>query len=265
MTPPARRGYSLIELVVVVAILGVLVGMVTAAVGRVRLAAGRADCQNRLRQQALAVLNYEAANGRLPPGSVQGPYPPLGVPDGAGHGLWAFVLPHLDQGPVAARYRFDRPCDHPENAPAAAARIAVLECPLAPSEGRPAPWPGVPGTAGACDYGPIDVNPFLADIGVLDPAASFAGPLPVNAQVKLVEITDGASNTVLIAEAGRRPGMPWCSPDVPVSVRDVLGGPHAGSNAAMADGSVRLFRDGTDIRLLGRLATRSGGEAVELD
>jgi prepilin-type processing-associated H-X9-DG protein len=106
------------------------------------------------------------------------------------------------------------------------------------------------------------VNPFLADIAAIDPATSFAGPLPVNGAVRMVEITDGTANTILITEAGRRLGMAWCSPDVTVGLRDALGGPHRGSNVAMADGSVHLVRDSVDIRILGRLATRAGGEVV---
>jgi prepilin-type N-terminal cleavage/methylation domain-containing protein/prepilin-type processing-associated H-X9-DG protein len=260
-----RRAYSLAELLVVVAIIGVLAGLVLSAVQRVREAAARADCQNRLRQQALAVLNYESANGHLPPGSVQGPCPAYGVPDGASHGLWVFVLGHLDQAAVATLYRRDRPFDAPENWKPVAARIMTLECPSAPSIGRPVPWLGTPGTAGVADYGPVDVNPFLADIAVIDPAANFSGSLPVNGAVRMIEITDGMSNTILLAEAGRRPGMAWCSPEILVGLRDVPGGPHRGSNVAMADGSVHLVRNPADIRVLGRLATRSGGEVIAGD
>ncbi len=264
--PQPRRAFTLIELLVAVAIIGVLVGLTLAAVQRVREAAKRAECQNRLRQQGLAVLNYESTFGRLPPGAVQGPFDPLGVPSGASHSLWALLLDQLDQNPVAARYRLDLPFDHPANQPAVNVRLAVLMCPNLPAD-RVAEWGA--GTGGVADYAPLDVNPFLADIGLIDGVAKFEGPLPVNGLVRMTDITDGTSNTILLGEASGRPGMAWASPELPLGLRQFFGGsngPHrGGSNACFADGSVKFLRDGLDLRVLARLATRAGGEAVNGD
>jgi prepilin-type processing-associated H-X9-DG protein len=116
------------------------------------------------------------------------------------------------------------------------------------------------------DYAPLDVNPFLADLGLIDPVDNFAGPLPASATVRLVDIIDGASNTILLAEAGGRSGVAWCSPLLPVGLRQVFpgpGGPHGdGTPACMADGSVHFLRSSIGLRVLGRLATRAGGEPV---
>ena len=49
---------------------------------------------------------------------------------------------------------------------------------------------------------------------------------------------------------------------LPATLREVLGGPHGGSNVCMADGSVHFLKDPFDLRVLGRLATRAGGETV---
>src|SRR5690349_19349855 len=112
---PPRRAFTLLEAVVVIAIFGVLAGLLLVAIAHARLVAARARCQSNLKQLGLAVLNYEAAHGVLPPGAVRGPSAPLGVPDGVSHGLWAFVLPQLGEGARAARYRWDVSCDDPVN------------------------------------------------------------------------------------------------------------------------------------------------------
>jgi prepilin-type N-terminal cleavage/methylation domain-containing protein len=266
-TPLSRRGFSLIELLVVIAIIAVLMALILAAVQRTREAARRTECMNKLRQQGLAVLNYESSNGYLPPGAVQGPFTPFNIPDGAGHGMWVFLLSHLEQVPVANRYRLDLPYDHPDNQPAATARLIVLMCPNADS-GRVEQWDSGR-YGGVADYVPLEVNPFLADIGIIDPVACFDSALQANKLTKLIDITDGTSSTLLLAEASGRGGVAWSSPLSPTGLRQVFGGTNSfhrnGTPVCLVDGSVRFVPDSTDLRILGRLSTRAGGEVIPGD
>jgi prepilin-type N-terminal cleavage/methylation domain-containing protein/prepilin-type processing-associated H-X9-DG protein len=104
-----RRGFTLVELLVVIAIVGVLIGLILPAVQRVREVANRTQCQNHLRQLALALHNYHDSEGSFPPGAdvtrVQnkdGSYPTadgLTIP-ATPYWFWSWqarVLPYLEQ------------------------------------------------------------------------------------------------------------------------------------------------------------------------
>src|SRR5262245_37403629 len=67
--PLARKAFTLIEILVVIAIIGILIAIMLPAVQQAREAARRAACRNNLKQIGLALHNFHDLNNRFPLGS----------------------------------------------------------------------------------------------------------------------------------------------------------------------------------------------------
>jgi prepilin-type N-terminal cleavage/methylation domain-containing protein/prepilin-type processing-associated H-X9-DG protein len=292
-TPERRQGFTLIELLVVIAIIAILIGLLLPAVQKVRAAAARMTCQNNLKQLGLALHNFENANKGFPPSRQTIPKT---------HAWIAFTLPYLEQGNLANHYRMDVNWDAavndlPANQSTNSHDLKVLTCPSAP--------PGRKGAngRGITDYTALNHvanNAFTNASGWWRQDTSRHGVLGLNVNRRIVEISDGTSNTLLLTEdagrnelwisgkkqAGSSGGGAWANPDgnentlTGARPDGTLGGPcainctnhtevysfHSGiANVLLADGSVRSLQQNLSLDVLVALVTRAQGEIVKLD
>ncbi|MBX9792594.1 MAG: DUF1559 domain-containing protein [Pirellulales bacterium] len=205
---PQQRGFTLIELLVVIAIIGILIALLLPAVQAAREAARRSQCKNNLRQIGLGILNYESAIGSFPPGIISRASAVNEPGLGPGWGWGARILPHLEQ--TSLQIDFEREITDPVHDKVRVTALPVFLCPsdpvtaltfsVADETGTPltelafANYVGVGGT--------LEVTRF-PDTGT--------GVLFRNRAVKIAEIRDGTSHTLLIGERASRqsPQTTW--------------------------------------------------------
>ncbi len=149
-----RGGISLVEVLVVIAIIGILVALTIVAVQRVRASARQTQCLDHLRQIGLAMSSYHSLYGALPPAVIWEPpgeplgqgLLPIGVIDRVArtgdpaqdtiYANWVImILPYLDQSNLGAEFDMRYPISHPSNATARQATVPVLVCPSDPYSG----------------------------------------------------------------------------------------------------------------------------------
>jgi prepilin-type N-terminal cleavage/methylation domain-containing protein/prepilin-type processing-associated H-X9-DG protein len=186
-----RTGFTLIELLVVIAIIAILIGLLLPAVQKVREAAARMQCQNNLKQIALATHNYHDAVGVLPPSRS---HPPA-------IGIHAFLLPYMEQDNIYKTIDFKQAYNQPVNAVAAGGNVKSYTCPSDPLNLTPAGWAKTNYRANeGCQmnysWGSFD-NSNTNQPGLTPPPN---GPFYRDSKYKLVDITDGTSNTAAFSE-----------------------------------------------------------------
>ena len=199
-----RSAFTLIELLVVIAIIAILIALLVPAVQKVREAAARTQCINNLKQWGLATHNYHDSFKRLPPALG---YNGGGLQEGGAYGNGIFhLLAFIEQGNVyrsslGGPYRGISNMYLPWNNGVWVKPIEAMVCPSNPSAvPNPCTVDGV--SWGVACYG-FNALIFAKDSGVNytnPPTAKDHASYDSNGSTKLMSITDGTSNTILIAE-----------------------------------------------------------------
>jgi prepilin-type N-terminal cleavage/methylation domain-containing protein len=127
-----RRAFTLVELLVVIAVIGILIGLLMPAVQKAREAANRISCANNLKQIGLAMHHYHVDYGKLPPRArLAGP---CDANNGAGATWAVLIMPYLEQDNlynqwnVTSRY-------YDQNDAARRASVRIYFCPTRRSAG----------------------------------------------------------------------------------------------------------------------------------
>lgn len=270
----AVRGFTVVELLVVIAVIGILVALLMPAVQQSREAARRTQCRSRLHQISIALHNYLDTHQTYPIGSLTvGPsYTPF-----SGWGWGAMLLPYLDQQPLYSQIDFSTQTAVGPNQAAIVASLPAWIC--------------------TSDVGPSAFDLDVSGSSIPVATGNYCG---VEAVLRSMEcfrprdIVDGLSQTLFVGERvyqdagnlGLKYTSSWCGhfttsdaklpnsiPHLPavfnrppnVFLHEVRAftSRHPGSvNFALGDGSVRSIADTIDAATYVALGTRDGSEVV---
>lgn len=234
-TPKLSNGFTLIELILVVAILAVVIAFFLPPVRRSREAARRTQCKNNLKQIALALHNYADVYHSLPPAyTVDANGKPL-------HSWRTLILPYFDEKLLYDKIDLTKAWDDPVNAEANRSIVQGYNC---------------PSTSGLKNH-----TTYMA---VVTSNSCFRA---IESR-RLSEITDDHSETLMVIEVDSEQAVPWMAPrDAdeamfltrdPKSKRAHMGG----VQAVFVDGTVRFLNDNLPLDTRRALISVAGNEKL---
>lgn len=200
-----RNGFTLIELLVVIAIIGLLVALLLPAVQQAREAARRTQCKNNLKQIGLALQNYHDTHQTFPPGYIS-LFDSSGNDTGPGWGWAAFILPQIEQQNLSNRIQFNQRIEDLTNG---IVRVVKIDSYLCPSDSTNQTWTAkqynLSGNVQATICEVASAN-YIGVFGTTEPGVDGDGVFFRNGRIRMADIIDGTSSTLMVGERSFRLG-----------------------------------------------------------
>lgn len=214
-TDTLRRGFTLIEVLVVIGVIAVLLGLILPAVMAARETARRLSCANNMKQVALSLQTYHSSNAVFPMGTPMKKFDDVGV--FPGHSVFVSLLNELEESSLYNSVNFSKNIYTYANITIQQAKLQILCC---PSDGTIQSHPTFPTVYFDITDGKF--APSLSSYGVsagtwyhrsndlrlCEKLSQYDNGIAyVNSNISYAMITDGLSNTMLLAERahGRLP------------------------------------------------------------
>jgi type II secretory pathway pseudopilin PulG len=207
-----KQAITLVELLVVFAIVGILTSLLLPATQAAREAARRVQCENNLRQTGLALLNFESIYRVFPASGSTKPSP--GNAAGSYLSWRVFCLPFIERSNDANSYRLDQNWWHESNLRVGCKTLPTFVCPSTPEQPpvssavakAPRSSLSLSSPLARCDYETImGVRPAI-DVAKYDNNNRFS-VMHRDSRTKISAIIDGTSQTIMVSETAARPSV----------------------------------------------------------
>jgi prepilin-type N-terminal cleavage/methylation domain-containing protein/prepilin-type processing-associated H-X9-DG protein len=202
------RAFTLVELLVVIAIIGVLIALLLPAIQAAREAARNTQCKNNLKQIGLALHSFESARRAFPPGFVSNSIDTNGPGTGPGWSWGAHILPYLEESNL--NIDLEQSITDSAYDRLRLMQLSVFRCPSDPLEDQTF----VVHDESGSELTQLAFANYVGMAGTFEVSAfpdTGTGVLFRNREIRIKDITDGTSHTIMVGERASRqsPQTTW--------------------------------------------------------